>query len=140
VERISFVPIGFVESDFKEIQDDPGIFQGTTARIRILDDYADGIFKLENYRRLYIIYVFDRAEGYRLILHPRGDRSRPQRGVFATCAPYRPNPIGLSVVELLSVEGNTLTVRDLDAIDGTPVLDIKPWKENYYDEEEDPLT
>jgi tRNA (adenine37-N6)-methyltransferase len=133
VERVSFVPIGFVESDFKEIQDNPDIFQGTTARIRILDEYSDGIFRLENYRRLYIIYFFDRAEGYRLILHPRGDRSRPQRGVFATCAPYRPNPIGLSVVELLSVEGNTLTVRDLDAIDGTPVLDIKPWNADYYE-------
>jgi tRNA-Thr(GGU) m(6)t(6)A37 methyltransferase TsaA len=140
VEQISFVPIGFVESDFKEIQDDPGIFQGTTAVIRILDEYADGLFRLESYKRLYVIYAFDRAEGYRLVLHPRGDKSRPERGVFATRAPYRPNPIGLTVVELLSIEGNTLTVRNLDAIDGTPVLDIKPWKNDYYDRGEDPLS
>jgi tRNA-Thr(GGU) m(6)t(6)A37 methyltransferase TsaA len=139
VEKIEFVPIGFVISDFKEIQDNPEIFRGTVAKIRVLDEYAEGIFRLENNERLYIIYVFDRAEGYRLVLHPRGDRSRPQRGVFATCAPYRPNPIGLSVVELISVEGNTLTVRDLDAIDDTPVLDIKPWQAHYYDPEEGPL-
>jgi tRNA (adenine37-N6)-methyltransferase len=140
MEEIEFAPIGFVISDFKEIQDDPGIFQGTTAKIRVLDEYAGGLFRLENYQRLYIIYFFDRAEGYRLVLHPRGDVSRPKRGVFATRAPYRPNPIGLAVVELLSVEGNTITVRDLDAIDGTPVLDIKPWKDSYYDLGSDPLT
>ena len=121
-----FEPIGFVENDFTGIQDDPDVFKGTVSRIRVKDEYVDGIFRIENYRRLYVIFVFDRAEGYRLIIHPRGDRSRPERGVFGTRAPYRPNPIGLAVVELLGVDGAVLTVRDLDAIDGTPVLDIKP--------------
>lgn len=125
-----FVPIGYVESDFKEIQHDPDVFKGAVSRIRVLEEYTDGLYRLEATRRLYVIFVFDRAEGYRLVVHPRGDRSRPERGVFATRSPYRPNPIGLAVVGLLGVEGNLMTVRDLDAIDGTPVLDIKPCEDN----------
>ena len=84
---------------------------------------------LRKIQRLYVIFVFDQAEGYRLVVHPRGDRSRPERGVFGTRAPYRPNPIGLAVVGLIGVDGAVLTVRDLDAIDGTPVLDSKPCDE-----------
>ena len=80
-------------------------------------------------QRLYVIFVFDQAEGYRLGVHPRGYRSRPERGVFGTRAPYRPNPIGLAVVGFIGVDGAVLTVRDLDAIDGTPILDIKPCDE-----------
>jgi tRNA-Thr(GGU) m(6)t(6)A37 methyltransferase TsaA len=123
---IEFAPIGYVESDFTEIQDDPDIFKGTVSRIRIKDEYVEGLYRIENYRKLYVVFVFDRASGYRLVIHPRGDRTRPERGVFSTRAPYRPNPIGLAVVELLGVDGAVLTVRDLDAIDRTPVLDIKP--------------
>lgn len=125
-----FVPIGYVESGFREIQDDPDVFEGAVSSIRVLDEYADGLYRLEAVKRLYVIFLFDRAEGYRLVIHPRGDRSRPERGVFATRSPYRPNPIGLAVVELLGVEGNVVTVRDLDAIDGSPVLDIKPCEDN----------
>jgi tRNA-Thr(GGU) m(6)t(6)A37 methyltransferase TsaA len=127
----AFTPIGYVESGFKEIQHDLDVFGGTVSRIRILDEYAGGLFRIEGYEKLYVIYAFDRAEGYRLVIHPRGDVSKPERGVFGTRSPYRPNPIGLSVVELLSVEGAVLTVRDLDAIDGTPVLDIKPYEGGY---------
>ena len=64
-------------------------------------------------------------QSHALLQHPRGDRSRPRRGVFALHTPYRPNPIGVTVVDLLSVEGNVLRVRGLDALNGTPVLDIK---------------
>jgi tRNA-Thr(GGU) m(6)t(6)A37 methyltransferase TsaA len=75
---------------------------------------------------LLVVFVFHRAEGYNLLQHPRGDRGRPQRGVFALRSPNRPNPIGITEVELLAIEGNILTVRGLDALDGTPVLDLKP--------------
>lgn len=126
-----FVPIGFVESEFKDIQDDPDIFRGTVSRIRILDQYEEGLMGLENYERLYVIYVFDRARGFRLVVHPRGDITRPKRGVFATRSPYRPNPIGLAVVGLVGIDGAVLTVTDLDAIDGTPVLDIKNYDPDY---------
>jgi tRNA-Thr(GGU) m(6)t(6)A37 methyltransferase TsaA len=130
MNEIDFAPIGYVESDFKEIQHDPDIFKGTVSGIRILDEYVDGLYRLEQYRRLYVIFVFDRARGYRLVIHPRGDLNRPERGVFGTRSPYRPNPIGLAVVELLGVEGPLVRVRDLDAIDGTPVLDIKPCEDD----------
>jgi tRNA-Thr(GGU) m(6)t(6)A37 methyltransferase TsaA len=106
----TFQPIGFIESDLKEIQRDPAVFEGTLAR----------------FERLYVIFVFDRAEGFELVIHPRGDLCRPERGVFATQTPNRPNALGLSVVELVGVKENIVTVRGLDAIDGTPVLDIKP--------------
>ncbi len=131
MDAFEFSPIGFVESDFTGIQDDPDIFQGTVSRIRVLDEFTDGLFRLENLERLYVIFVFDRAEGFRLIIHPRGDVTRPERGVFATRSPYRPNPLGLAVVDLVGIEGSVLTVRNLDAIDGTPVLDIKPWEVLY---------
>jgi tRNA-Thr(GGU) m(6)t(6)A37 methyltransferase TsaA len=121
-----FEPIGFVENDFKESGRDPNDFVGTVSRIRLLPEFTGGLFRIEGYNRLYIIFVFDRSEGFELVLHPRGDPARPERGVFATHSPARPNPIGLTAVELLEVRGNVLTVRDLDAIDGTPVLDIKP--------------
>lgn len=126
-----FVPVGYVESGFKDIQHNPDVFKGTVSRIRVLDEYEEGLFRLESFERLYVIFVFDRAEGFRLVIHPRGDTSRPERGVFGTRSPYRPNPIGLAVVELLDIEKKVLTVRDLDAIDGTPVLDIKPYEQCY---------
>lgn len=130
-ESFEFAPIGYVESGFKEVQHDPDVFKGTVARVRVLDEYAEGLYRLEMFERLYVIFVFDRSEGFRLVIHPRGDPSRPERGVFATRSPYRPNALGLAVVELLGIEGNVLTVRDLDAIDATPVLDIKPYEALY---------
>lgn len=131
MDKFEFTPIGFVESEFEGIQDNPDIFRGTVARIRVLDEYVAGLYRLDRYERLYVIFVFDRAEGFRLVIHPRGDVTRPERGVFATRAPYRPNPIGLAVVDLISIDGSVLMVRDLDAIDGTPVLDIKPYEDRY---------
>ncbi|MFH1150879.1 MAG: tRNA (N6-threonylcarbamoyladenosine(37)-N6)-methyltransferase TrmO [Actinomycetota bacterium] len=127
---MEFTPIGYVESPFKEIQHDPDVFKGKASAVRVLEPFLDGLFRLERYDRLYVIYVFDRAEGYRLVIHPRGDVTRPERGVFATHSPHRPNSLGLAVVELVSVEGDLVTVRDLDAIDGTPVLDIKPCEDD----------
>ena len=73
-----------------------------------------------------IIFHFHLAEGYQLLQHPRGDESRPKRGVFALRSPFRPNAIGITEVEILDIRENVLTVRGLDAINGTPVLDMKP--------------
>lgn len=72
-----------------------------------------------------VVFYFHRSQGYDLCQHPRGDQSRPQRGVFALRSPRRPNPIGVTEVELMAVERNVLRVRGLDAINGTPVLDLK---------------
>lgn len=73
-----------------------------------------------------IVFHCHRSEGYELTQHPQGDCSRSRRGVFALHSPRRPNPISITVVELMAVEENVLRVRGLDAINGTPVLDIKP--------------
>ena len=77
-------------------------------------------------QQIMVIYYFHRSEGYDLLQHPRGDQSRPKRGVFALRSPRRPNPIGVTVVELVGIDGNVLRVCGLDAIDGSPVLDLKP--------------
>jgi tRNA (adenine37-N6)-methyltransferase len=121
-----FEPIGFVENDFTETVSDPDRFAGTVSRIRLLPSLERGLYRIETSSRICVIFAFDRSEGFELVIHPRGDPERPEKGVFATRSPRRPNPIGLTAVDLIGVDGNILTVRGLDAIDGTPVLDIKP--------------
>jgi tRNA-Thr(GGU) m(6)t(6)A37 methyltransferase TsaA len=73
-----------------------------------------------------VVFYFHRSQGFDLLQHPQGDRSRPRRGVFALRSPRRPNPVGVTVVDLVAVAENVLRVRGLDAINGTPVLDLKP--------------
>lgn len=124
-----FKPIGYVKNEFKDFTP-PDDFLGTQSQVVVLEEYADGLFRLEEFERIFVLYVFDRSDGFQLIVHPRGDITRPKRGVFATRSPFRPNPIGLSVVELVSIDGNVVTVRNLDALDGTPVLDIKSCRES----------
>lgn len=125
---IELEPIGFVENSFKSPVRDPRVFKGSLSEIRVLEKYKEGLEGLEGFSRVCVIFSFHQSQGFSLKVHPRGDTSREERGVFATRSPSRPNPIGLSVVELVSVVGNLLTVRDLDAIDGSPVVDIKPWE------------
>ena len=87
---------------------------------------AAGLEGLEAGQDILVVFWFDRSEGFDLLQHPRGDTSRCKRGVFTLRSPHRPNPIGVSQVHLLAVEGNVLLVRGLDAFNGTPVLDVKP--------------
>lgn len=124
-----FKPIGYVRNEFKDFAP-PDDFIGARSRIEVFEEYVDGLYKLDEFERIFVLYVFDRSNGFKLIIHPRGDLSRPKRGVFATRSPFRPNPIGLTVAKLESVEGNIVTVSDLDALNGTPVLDIKSCREN----------
>lgn len=87
---------------------------------------AKGLKGLKPKQRIQVVFHFHLSEGFELCQHPQGNRLRAKRGVFALRSPRRPNPIGLSEVELVGIEGNVLRVKDLDALDGTPVLDIKP--------------
>lgn len=121
-------PIGSVRSRFK----DPGeIPRGCGAKheaegvLEILPEFEPGLADLEGFSHLFVIWVFDRSEGSELLGTPPTD-DRPH-GVFATRSPKRPNPIGLTVVELLRRDGPRLHVRGVDMLDGTPVLDIKPY-------------
>ena len=93
--------------------------------LEILPEFAPGLQDIEGFSHLFIIWTFDRSEGYALLGTPPSD-DRPH-GVFATRSPRRPNPIGLTVVELLSREGPLLRVSGVDMLDGTPILDIKPY-------------
>ncbi len=101
---------------------------GEEQAIEIFPDYAEALLRIDQAAELQVLYWMHRlSEAERGILsgHPRGDRSKPHRGVFALRSPMRPNPIGSTTVRLLRREGNTLLVSGLDAIDGSPVIDIK---------------
>jgi tRNA-Thr(GGU) m(6)t(6)A37 methyltransferase TsaA len=122
-------PIGFIHSPYRETSAIP---KGVGARhdaegvVEILREFEPGLTDIDGFSHLYIFWQFDRASGFDLIAHPPTDEVRPH-GVFATRSPRRPNPIGLTVVELLSRDGSLLRVRGVDMLDGTPVLDIKPY-------------
>ena len=93
--------------------------------VEVLPEFCGGLADLEGFSRIILVYLFHRSEGYSLRVVPFLDDR--ERGVFATRAPRRPNPIGLSVVRLVAVEGCRLVIEDVDLLDGTPVLDIKPY-------------
>jgi tRNA-Thr(GGU) m(6)t(6)A37 methyltransferase TsaA len=121
-------PIGYVRSPYKETQEVPkglGATHEAEGTIELLAEFEPGLADIEGFSHLFVIWVFDRSEGSSLTATPPSD-NRPH-GVFATRSPQRPNPIGLTVVELIGREGASLRVRGIDMLDGTPVLDIKPY-------------
>lgn len=118
-------PIGHVENEFDE-RVAPDLIRAEESHVIVDTDYVPGLLGLEPGQQIVVIFYFHKSEGYDLQQHPRGDRSRPMRGVFALRSPNRPTSIGVTVVDLLSLDDNVLHVRGLDAINGTPVLDIKP--------------
>jgi tRNA (adenine37-N6)-methyltransferase len=122
---ITFRAIGHVENEFNE-PESPDTLRAAVSRIVLEPALAEGLQGLTPGSKVLVIFNFHLAEGYELLQHPRGDKSRPKRGVFALRSPYRPNRIGITEVELLTIENNVLSVRGLDALNGTPVLDIKP--------------
>jgi len=127
-KRVSeLVPIGVIHSPYLMKGDAPrqGRLSPTTSEIEIFPEFAEGLRNVTERPHLIILYWFDRAD--RATLTAVTPHSKKEHGVFATRSPDRPNPIGLAVVDLLSIDGNRLIVRGLDAFDGTPVLDIKPY-------------
>ena len=124
-EPITYTAIGHVENDFRERAPADEI-RSAESRIVLDPALTDGLTGLEPGQQVMVVFYFHRARGFDLLQHPRGDTTRPRRGVFALRSPRRPNPIGVTLVDLVSVEGNVLRVRGLDAISGTPVLDLKP--------------
>ena len=127
MDEFSFRPIGVLHSPYHEPEGTP--IQGAFApevegRAEVFDEFVEGLDDIEGFSHLYLIYAFDRSEGYRLKVTPFRDDT--QRGVFATRAPKRPNAIGLSIVRLIAREGNVLRLAEVDFLDGTPLLDIKP--------------
>ena len=120
-------PIGFVNSPYKSTADIPkglGAKHEADGVLAISPEFAAGLTDIEGFSHLIVIWEFDREQGFELLGTPPSD-NRPH-GVFATRSPRRPNPIGLTIVELRRREGVDLHVRGVDMLDGTPILDIKP--------------
>ena len=129
-----FQPIGIVQSPYNDIQgmpiQPPGA-AGIRGTVELNPEYIEGLRDLDGFSHIILIYHFHRVQGSMLTVVPFLD---PQpRGVFATRAPKRPNPIGLSVARLLSIKQATLYIEDLDILDGTPLLDIKPYVPEFDD-------
>ena len=122
------IPVATVRCDLQETSQIPkGLGAQHTAEgvIEVAPEFEEGLLDIEGFSHLLILWVFDRSDGYQLTGRPPSDDR--EHGVFATRSPYRPNPIGLTAVELVRRDGNRLHVRGIDMLDGTPVLDIKPY-------------
>jgi tRNA (adenine37-N6)-methyltransferase len=121
-------PIGSIKSPYestKQIPKGPGAKHDAEGVLEILPEFEVGLADIEGFSHLYVLWEFDRSDGYELYATPPID-TRPH-GVFATRSPRRPNPIGLTVVELLRREGRLLHVRGVDMLNDTPILDLKPY-------------
>lgn len=125
-------PIGTIHSPFTSLQDMPIQPKGakdTIGTIQIDEKYQDGLQDLDGFSHIYLLYTFHKAARTDLIVTPFMDTT--PRGVFSTRSPLRPNHIGLSIVELVGVEKNLIKVRGIDILNGTPLLDIKPYIEHF---------
>lgn len=121
-------PIGHVNSPYKNTHEIPkgfGAKHDVEGVLEILPQFEAGLADVEGFSHLFVLWVFDRSEGFELFGTPPID-DRPH-GVFATRSPRRPNPIGLTVVELIRRDGSSLHVRGVDMLDQTPILDLKPY-------------
>jgi tRNA-Thr(GGU) m(6)t(6)A37 methyltransferase TsaA len=133
---ITLTPIGHVESWFTETTASEEMREHTS-RLVLRPDLAEGLDGLVPGDSIVVLFYFHQSEGYLLRRHPRGDASRPVRGVFALRSQHRPNPIGVTVARIEAVEENVVQVSGLDALDGTPLLDIKPYVDFFDTPEQD---
>lgn len=121
-------PIGVIHSPHKESSGtpiQPAMAHGTPGQVIVNEEFAVGLSDLAGFERIWLVYWFHRAPPAKLRVTPF--RDDVERGVFATRAPCRPNPIGISAVRLQQLKGNALEILDVDILDGTPLLDIKPY-------------
>ena len=125
------IPIGVIRTPFTEPKGMPiqPAFSQAAGQVEVLAEYAEGLQDLEGFSHVILIYALHRSEGYALRVKPFLDNV--MRGLFATRYPNRPNPIGLSIVRLLSRRENVLEVEEIDVLDGTPLLDIKPYVPDF---------
>ena len=125
---ISVRPIGVIHTPFRQATGtpiQPRMARGARGTVVVFGQFQRGLKDLEGFERVWLLYLFHRARKPRLLVTPFLDNQK--RGVFSTRAPTRPNAIGMSAVRLVRIDGNSLTVADVDMLDGTPLLDIKPY-------------
>jgi len=131
---IPFQPIGIIHSPYTSLEDmpiQPAGAEGVQGMVEIFPEFVEGLTDLEGFSHIYLLYHLHRSEGFKLTVIPFMD-TQPH-GVFATRAPRRPNPIGLSVVRLVRREHHILYIENVDMLDGTPLLDIKPYVPEFDD-------
>jgi tRNA-Thr(GGU) m(6)t(6)A37 methyltransferase TsaA len=132
LEAIEFRPIGLIRTPFQDPANmpiQPAGAKGVQGTIELLPEFAEGIKDLEGFSHIILLYHFHRVKQSALTVTPYMDKM--PHGVFATRMPGRPNPIGLSVVRLLSIEGDILRIENVDMLDATPLLDIKPYVADF---------
>ena len=132
MSEVRYKPIGVVHSPFKKPQNVPiqaAISKGIKGTVEVARRYVEGLKDLEGFSHIILIVHFHKSKAYSLLVKPYLDENL--RGLFSTRAPSRPNPIGISIVRLTRIEDNILYIEDLDIIDGTPLLDIKPYVPNF---------
>jgi tRNA-Thr(GGU) m(6)t(6)A37 methyltransferase TsaA len=125
---IDLKPIGVIHSPFNALEDmpiQPAAAQGVFGSVELMPEYIEGLDDLNGFSHIYLIYLFHLSQGYNLKVIPFLDTA--PRGLFATRAPRRPNPIGLSIVKINTITENIIEIENVDIIDGTPLLDIKPY-------------
>ena len=128
MKEVIYKPIGVVHSPFKMPQDVPiqsAAAKGVVGSVEVFQEYVEGLKDVEGFSYLILVYHFHLAQKYSLLVTPFLDKRL--HGVFSTRAPSRPNPVGVSIVHLTKIEKNLLHIQDVDIIDGTPLLDIKPF-------------
>lgn len=128
MKKIEFHPVGIIRSPFKTTEEIPrqSIHAADkTAVIEIREEFKDGLKDLEKLSYIIVLFQFHQSKDYHLITRPHG--SKEEKGVFATRSPHRPNPIGMSIVKLLEIDGCNIKIQGVDMLDGTPVIDIKPY-------------
>ena len=128
MRNLALKVIGRIRSPFAESTGTPiqaALAQDVEGTVEVRARFAAGLRDLEGFERVWLLYWFDRAASGKLLVKPFLDDQ--ERGVFATRAPCRPNPIGLSNVRLLGIDGHRLRIKGVDVLDGTPLLDIKPY-------------
>ena len=127
-------PIATIKTPFCSLENMPVQSKGAKdvyATIEFEKQYQEGLKDLDGFSHIYLIYYFHKIKNYKLQVVPFNDKTNTLRGVFATRTPMHPNFIGLSIVELIKVENNIITVKGIDILDGTPLLDVKPYIENF---------
>ncbi len=128
MEEITYRPIGIIRSPFQDTKGmpiQPSGARGVAGTVEILPEFAEGLNDLDGFSHIFLIYHFHLSQDYSLTVKPFLDDV--SRGVFATRAPKRPNAIGISVVRLVKIEGCMLHIEDVDIVDSTPLLDLKPY-------------
>ncbi|MFP4655660.1 MAG: tRNA (N6-threonylcarbamoyladenosine(37)-N6)-methyltransferase TrmO [Methanohalobium sp.] len=128
MNEITYQPIGIIHTGFKEqegVPIQPAGAKGVEGYVEVYSEYEQGLKDLEGFSHVYLVYHFHLSSDYSLIVKPFMDSK--EHGLFATRAPKRPNPIGISIVRVVSVVKNIIYIKDVDIVDGTPLLDIKPY-------------